>query len=84
MESKSTKSGTEKNKRVKTTEASKRQERNLREKERSLRISQQINELRELLSNGGVVVPKGTKSSVLLEAANYIRILQQHQYQSEM
>jgi PAS domain-containing protein len=61
-----------------------REERNAREKERSLRISQQINELRGLLSNGGVVVPKGTKSSVLTEAANYIRMLQQHQYRSEI
>jgi len=62
----------------------KREERNQREKERSLRISEQINELRDLLSCGGVIIPKGTKSSVLTEAANYIRILQQHQYQSEM
>lgn len=62
----------------------KREERNAREKERSFRISRQINELRNLLSTGGVIVPKGTKSSVLTEAANYIRILQQHQYRSEM
>lgn len=63
---------------------SKREERNAREKERSFRISRQINELRSLLSSGGVIVPKGTKSSVLSEAANYIRMLQQHQYRSEM
>lgn len=62
----------------------KREERNAREKERSFRISKQINELRALLSNGGIIVPKGTKSSVLTEAANYIRMLQQHQYRSEM
>jgi hypothetical protein len=62
----------------------KREERNAREKERSFRISRQINELRALLSTGGVIVPKGTKSSVLTEAANYIRMLQQHQYRSEM
>lgn len=62
----------------------KREERNAREKERSFRISKQINELRSLLSSGGVIVPKGTKSSVLTEAANYIRMLQQHQYRSEM
>ena len=62
----------------------KRVERNAREKERSFRISKQINELRNLLSSGGVIVPKGTKSSVLTEAANYIRMLQQHQYRSEM
>ncbi|KAG7340067.1 PAS domain S-box containing protein [Nitzschia inconspicua] len=63
---------------------SKREERNAREKERSFRISRQINELRNLLSSGGVIVPKGTKSSVLTEAANYIRMLQQHQYRSEI
>lgn len=62
----------------------KREERNQREKERSFRISKQITDLRNLLSNGGIVVPKGTKSSVLTEAANYIRMLQQHQYRSEM
>ncbi|CAB9507855.1 expressed unknown protein [Seminavis robusta] len=62
----------------------KREERNAREKERSFRISKQINELRSLLSSGGVIVPKGTKSSVLTEAANYIRMLQQHQYRSEI
>ena len=63
---------------------SKREERNAREKERSFRISKQIGELRNLLSSGGVIVPKGTKSSVLTEAANYIRLLQQHHYRSEM
>jgi Helix-loop-helix DNA-binding domain len=68
----------------KNLDSNKREERNQREKERSFRISKQITELRELLSNGGVVVPKGTKSSVLTEAANYIRLLQQHQYRSEM
>jgi hypothetical protein len=62
----------------------KREERNAREKERSFRISRQISELRGLLSTGGVIVPKGTKSSVLTEAAVYIRMLQQHQYRSEM
>lgn len=71
------------NKRKKTDDH-KREERNAREKERSFRISKQINELRTLLSSGGVIVPKGTKSSVLTEAANYIRMLQQHQYRSEM
>jgi hypothetical protein len=68
----------------KKTDDHKREERNAREKERSFRISKQINELRALLSSGGVIVPKGTKSSVLTEAANYIRMLQQHQCRSEM
>lgn len=62
----------------------KREERNAREKERSYRITSQINELRGLLSTGGVIVPKGTKNAVLTEAANYIRILQQQQYKSEI
>jgi hypothetical protein len=62
----------------------KREERNAREKERSFRISKQIDELRDLLSAGGVIVAKGTKNSVLTEAANYIRMLQQHQYRAEM
>jgi PAS domain-containing protein len=62
----------------------KREERNAREKERSYRITSQINELRALLSTGGVIVPKGTKNAVLTEAANYIRALQQQQYKSEI
>mmetsp|Transcript_21143 Transcript_21143/g.44055 ORF Transcript_21143/g.44055 Transcript_21143/m.44055 type:complete len:414 (-) Transcript_21143:284-1525(-) len=62
----------------------KREERNLREKERSFKISRQIQMLRDLLNNGGVAVPKGTKSSVLTEAANYIRALQQHRFNSEI
>jgi PAS domain S-box-containing protein len=74
--------GNKKSKKPLTNE--RREERNLREKERSLKITQQIHELRELLSLGGVIVPKGTKSTILTEAANYIRLLQQHQYRSEM
>lgn len=35
-----------------------REERNAREKERSLKITQQIHELRSLLTAGGVIVPK--------------------------
>lgn len=62
----------------------KREERNAREKERSFRISKKINELRALLSNGGVIVPKGTKSSVLTEAVNYIKMLESHLHRSEM
>ena len=62
----------------------KRKERNAREKERSCRIARQIDDLRALLSRGGVVVSKGTKSSVLAEAANYINLLQQQQQQWEL
>lgn len=65
-------------------EPDKRKERNAREKERSCRIARQIDDLRALLSRGGVVVSKGTKSSVLSEAANYISLLQQQQVQWEM
>eukprot|EP00573_Skeletonema_grethae_P009685 CAMPEP_0201694184 /NCGR_PEP_ID=MMETSP0578-20130828/6534_1 /ASSEMBLY_ACC=CAM_ASM_000663 /TAXON_ID=267565 /ORGANISM="Skeletonema grethea, Strain CCMP 1804" /LENGTH=388 /DNA_ID=CAMNT_0048179827 /DNA_START=179 /DNA_END=1345 /DNA_ORIENTATION=- len=61
-----------------------REERNMREKERSLKITQQIHELRNLLSSGGVIVPKGTKSTILAEAANYIRLLQQQHTRSEL
>jgi hypothetical protein len=65
-------------------EPTKRKERNAREKERSCRIAQQIDDLRALLSRGGVTVSKTTKSSVLSQAANYITILQQQQAQWEM
>jgi hypothetical protein len=67
-----------------TLDPKKREERNAREKERSCRIAKQIDELRSLLSRGGVIVAKGTKSSVLSEAANYINLLQQQQVQWEM
>jgi len=54
----------------------KRKERNAREKDRSLRISQEIDQLRALLSSGGVVAIKPTKSAVLTEAAKHIATLQ--------
>lgn len=84
MENTSSKGGAKSRKMKREETGHKREERNQREKERSFRISKQITDLRNLLSSGGVVVPKGTKSSVLTEAANYIRMLQQHQYRSEM
>ena len=65
-------------------EPDKRKEHNAREKERSCRIAKQIDDLRTLLSRGGIIVSKGTKTSVLSEAANYINILQQQQVQWEM
>ena len=61
-----------------------REQRNAREKERSGRIAKQIDDLRGLLSKGGVIVAKGTKSSVLSETANYINSLQQQQIQWEL
>uniref|UniRef100_A0A7S1UM68 BHLH domain-containing protein n=1 Tax=Grammatophora oceanica TaxID=210454 RepID=A0A7S1UM68_9STRA len=67
-----------------STEKRRREERNQREKERSFRITQQINELKDLLVKSGVMVARGTKSSVLSEAASYIRMLQQQQQQIEL
>jgi Helix-loop-helix DNA-binding domain len=64
--------------------AKKREIKNAREKERSSRIAKQIDELRDMLTSCGVVVPKGTKSSVLTEVATFIRLLQQQQVRSEM
>lgn len=46
------------NKKKKPLTNERREERNMREKERSLKITQQIHELRELLSLGGIIVPK--------------------------
>jgi hypothetical protein len=67
-----------------TMDAKRREQRNAREKERSCRIAKQIDDLRSLLSRGGVIVAKGTKSSVLSETANYINLLQQQQIQWEL
>jgi Helix-loop-helix DNA-binding domain len=60
-----------------------REERNKREKLRSSNIAKQICELRDLLTSGGISVPKGTKGSVLSEAANYIKFLQKRQIMAE-
>jgi len=58
-------------------------ERNQREKERSNKIAHQVDALRSLLQRGGLFIPKNTKSSVLCEASNYIRTLQdRHQLMS--
>lgn len=51
-------SGGNASKKKKHLTSERREERNLREKERSLKITQQIHELRNLLSSGGVIVPK--------------------------
>jgi Helix-loop-helix DNA-binding domain len=61
-----------------------REERNAREKERSSRIAEQINDLRVLLSNGGVVIPKGSKQCILSESLKYIQFLQSQVYRGEM
>jgi hypothetical protein len=56
-----------------------RLERNQREKERSNKIASQVDTLRCLLQRGGLFIPKKTKSSVLSEASNYIKTLQDRQ-----
>lgn len=58
-------SGSSPNKKKKQLTTERREERNLREKERSLKITQQIHELRELLSSGGVIVPKASAFVVI-------------------
>lgn len=56
-----------------------RLERNQREKERSNKIATQVDTLRCLLQRGGLFIPKKTKSSVLSEASNYIKSMQDRQ-----
>jgi Helix-loop-helix DNA-binding domain len=57
----------------------KRLERNSREKERSNIVSNQFNELKNLLSQAAIVIPKGTKNAVLSIAIDYIRALQEQE-----
>lgn len=61
-----------------------REKRNICEKNRSLRITQQIGQLRSVLLSCGVTVSKLTKSFVLTKAADYIVTLQQNQARSEI
>lgn len=65
---------TKKRKRNLTEE--KRIQRNAREQARSNRLSQQFECLRTLLTNAGIIVPKGTKGSVLRRTMEYIQALQ--------
>lgn len=60
-----------------------RAERNAREKERSFRITQQIEELRQLLHDGGVVVPKSTKGTILSATIRYVKSIQRQQKQGQ-
>merc|ERR1719231_1140720 len=60
-----------------------RLERNQREQRRSFKISQQIENLRQLLEGAGCSV-KANKSSILNETANYIRMLQQRHVQLDL
>ncbi|CAB9522127.1 expressed unknown protein [Seminavis robusta] len=64
------------------TEA-KRVERNAREQARSNRLSEQFAELRDLLLKAGIVVPKGTKGSVLCLVRDYIRVLEENRKKVE-
>ena len=58
-----------------------RLERNMREHRRCAKISEQIDDLRQLLESGGCLVNKANKSSILDETAKYIRKLQQRTVQ---
>ena len=62
----------------------KRKQRNAKEQARSIRLSQQIDELRVLLTHAGIVVPKGTKGCVLTASLEYIKLLQNSNHQREM
>jgi Helix-loop-helix DNA-binding domain len=61
----------------------KRVERNLREQARSNRLSEQFGDLRGLLVKAGIVVPKGTKGSILAIVGDYIRVLEQKRSATE-
>ena len=54
-----------------------RRERNEREQARSNRLSQQIEEMRDLLTVAGVVVPRATKGAVLAATVQHMRALQE-------
>ncbi|KAJ8599991.1 hypothetical protein CTAYLR_001820 [Chrysophaeum taylorii] len=69
-------------KRGTTTPAMRRLERNQREQRRSNQISQQIDGLRQVLSDAGIAV-KASKASILTGTAQYIRVLQAKQVQLE-
>lgn len=55
-----------------------RKKRNAREQARSNRVSEKFEELRTILMEAGVIVPKGTKGSVLSMVIEYIRRLKQN------
>ena len=74
----------QKKRRKRTLTEEKRVERNAREQARSNQLSQQFDELRSLLTQGGIVVPKGTKSTLLSLAKEYILVLQQSNEKAEM
>jgi PAS domain-containing protein len=55
-----------------------RLERNAREKQRSSKISDQFQSLKDMLALVGVVIPKGTKGSILSLAHQYIVKMKRH------
>jgi Helix-loop-helix DNA-binding domain len=77
-------SETKKSKRRKLSlSEAKRVERNQREQARSNRLSEQFADLRDLLVKAGIVVPKGTKGSILAIVGDYIRVLEQKRNATE-
>lgn len=70
-------------KRRKVEEAARRRERNEREKQRSNKISEQFEDLKAILVEAGVAVPRGTKGSILSSAMDYIKMLQLKMQQND-
>ena len=62
----------------------KRKQRNAKEQARSNQLSQQFDDLRNLLTQAGIVVPKGTKGCVLTASFEYIKVLQASNQHKEM
>ena len=56
-----------------------RQLRNAREKRRSGKICDQFDHIRDTMVKAGVIVPKGTKGTILAAAKEYISMLQEQQ-----
>jgi hypothetical protein len=51
--------------------------RNEREQKRSAHISEQFDTLRDLMVQAGVIVPQGTRATILAAAKQYIDLLQE-------
>ena len=54
-----------------------RRRRNEREQRRSAQISEQFDALRDLMVHAGVIVPQGTRATILSAATQYIDLLQE-------
>jgi Helix-loop-helix DNA-binding domain len=79
----SSKSARKKHSHKKNLTEEQRIQRNVREQERSNQLSQQFEVLRNLLLEGGLVVPRGTKSVVLSVCMDYIQALRQQEIQMQ-